>query len=188
MKWRSGVNKGSGWGCEAITWGNYIIRLERVRIGLQTKTNPRTYSNLHTLEPRFESMRIQCPDLPCSCRRKVDPETFLCGFRQSNDVLGEAVWVNPLSLSLDAHHCTRLKLNSWLIISQTESPTNIWYKNDYQYFLHNFMYIRDSALKLVIYISKTLVCTLGMKLHKPQWREVLPIFEKIISFPKILKQ
>ena len=37
MKWRSGVNKGSGWGYKvgrgAFTWGNDIIGLESVRIG-----------------------------------------------------------------------------------------------------------------------------------------------------------
>ena len=38
--------------------------------------------------------------------------------------LVEALWVEPLSLSLGAHHCTRLNLFPGLIISQTESPTH----------------------------------------------------------------
>ena len=48
--------------------------------------------------------------------------------------LGEALLSELLSVSLGAHHCTRLNLFPGLIISQTESPTNIWYKNDYQYY------------------------------------------------------
>ena len=43
---------------------------------------------------RFERVRFQCADPPCSCRQKVDPETFLSGFRQTrlrvNDALGKS--------------------------------------------------------------------------------------------------
>ena len=50
---------------------------------VHTNTNPRTDSNLLTLDPRFERERIQCADSVGPCRRKVDPETFISEFRQT---------------------------------------------------------------------------------------------------------
>ena len=82
---------------------------------MQTNTNPRTDSNLHTLEPRFERVRIQCADSVGPCRRKVDPETITLS----------TPFVYLLSLSPSLHPLSLLTASNSLPLSPTDGSAAV---------------------------------------------------------------